>query len=56
MSKTAGDNVTTVSTDVVDGPLPLTTVVTDNAGTPIARFSDPNQNRTSSPSTRSPRR
>lgn len=46
VSKTAGDNVTTVSTDVVDGPLPLTTVVTDNAGTPIARFSDPNQNRT----------
>ncbi|MDN5858811.1 MAG: penicillin-binding protein, partial [Pseudonocardia sp.] len=46
LSKTAGDNVSTVTTGVVDGPLPLTTVVTDNAGTPIARFADPNQDRT----------
>lgn len=44
-SKDAGDSVTTVSTDVVDGPLPVTTVVTDSAGAPIARFFDPNQNR-----------
>ncbi|WP_296367032.1 MULTISPECIES: penicillin-binding protein [unclassified Pseudonocardia] len=41
----AGDSVTTVSTDVVDGPLPVTTTVTDSSGVPIARFFDPNQNR-----------
>ena len=45
MSNDAGDTVTTVSTDVVDGPLPLTTTVTDAAGAPIARFFEPNQNR-----------
>ena len=32
-------------TDVVDGPLPLTTTVTDATGAPIARFFEPNQNR-----------
>jgi membrane peptidoglycan carboxypeptidase len=41
----AGDNVNSVSTDLVDGPLPQTTTVTDSAGHPIARFFDPNQNR-----------
>lgn len=46
MSNAAGDSVTTVSTDVVSGPMPLTTTVTDAAGTPIARFFEPNQNRT----------
>src|SRR5207342_1181497 len=45
VSHDAGDTVTTVSTDVVDGPLPLTTTVTDAAGNPIARFFEPNQNR-----------
>ena len=45
VSNDAGDTVTTVSTDVVDGPLPLTTTVTDAAGNPIARFFEPNQNR-----------
>ncbi len=45
VSNDAGDTVTTVSTDVVDGPLPLTTTVTDAAGHPIARFFEPNQNR-----------
>ena len=45
VSNDAGDTVTTVSTDVVDGPLPLTTTVTDAAGVPIARFFEPNQNR-----------
>jgi membrane peptidoglycan carboxypeptidase len=45
VSNDAGDSVTTVSTDVVDGPLPQTTVVTDAGGQPIARFFDPNQNR-----------
>ena len=45
VSNDAGDTVTTVSTDVVDGPLPLTTTVTDAAGSPIARFFEPNQNR-----------
>jgi membrane peptidoglycan carboxypeptidase len=45
VSNDAGDTVTTVSTDVVDGPLPETTTVTDSAGQPIARFFDPNQNR-----------
>ncbi len=43
----AGDSVNTVSTDLVDGPLPQTTTVTDAAGTPIARFFEQNQNRTS---------
>ena len=45
VSNDAGDTVTTVSTDVVDGPLPLTTMVTDVKGAPIARFFEPNQNR-----------
>ena len=45
LSNDAGDMVTTVSADVVDGPLPLTTTVTDVTGAPIARFFEPNQNR-----------
>ncbi|MEJ3655651.1 penicillin-binding protein [Actinomycetes bacterium KLBMP 9759] len=45
LSMEAGDNVNSVSADVVDGPLPVTTVVTDSAGAPIAQFFDPNQNR-----------
>jgi membrane peptidoglycan carboxypeptidase len=45
VSNDAGDSVNSVSTDLVDGPLPQTTTVTDNAGNPIARFFDPNQNR-----------
>src|SRR6201991_837526 len=40
-----GDSVNTVSTDLVDGPLPQTTTVTDSGGTPIARFFEQNQNR-----------
>jgi membrane peptidoglycan carboxypeptidase len=50
VSNDAGDTVTTVSTDVVDGPLPLTTTVTDVTGAPIARFFEPNQNRQAVPS------
>jgi membrane peptidoglycan carboxypeptidase len=50
VSNDAGDTVTTVSTDVVDGPLPETTTVTDSAGQPIARFFDPTQNRQSATS------
>lgn len=46
VSNQAGDTVTTVSTDVVDGPLPATTVLTDAAGRPLARLFEPNQNRT----------
>lgn len=46
VSNDAGDSVNTVSTDLVDGPVPRTTVVTDAAGTPIARFFETNQNRT----------
>ena len=45
VSNDAGDTVTSVSTDVVDGPLPPTTTVTDVTGAPIARFFEPNQNR-----------
>ncbi len=45
VSNDAGDSVNSVSTDLVDGPLPQTSTVTDNAGSPIARFFDPNQNR-----------
>ena len=45
VSNDAGDSVNSVSTDLVDGPLPQTTTVTDTAGTPIARFFEPNQNR-----------
>src|SRR6201991_4454506 len=40
-----GDSVNTVSTDLVDGPLPQTSTVTDSGGTPIARFFEQNQNR-----------
>lgn len=47
VSQDAGDSVNSVSTDLVDGPLPETTTVTDSAGVPIARFFDPNQNRQS---------
>ena len=46
VSDNAGDSVTTASADVVDGVLPLTTLVTDSAGNPIARLYAPNQNRT----------
>jgi membrane peptidoglycan carboxypeptidase len=42
-----GDSVNTVSSDLVDGPLPQTTTVTDSAGVPIARFFEQNQNRRS---------
>ena len=38
VSNDAGDSVNTVSSDLVDGPVPRTTVVTDSAGNPIARF------------------
>ena len=41
----ASDSVNSVSTDLVDGPLPQTSTVTDKDGYPIARFFDPNQNR-----------
>ncbi|MBC8092144.1 MAG: penicillin-binding protein, partial [Pseudonocardia sp.] len=41
----ASDSVGSVSTDVLDQPLPQTSVVTDSAGAPIARFFDSNQNR-----------
>ena len=41
----AGDSVSTVSTDVVDGGLPQATVLTDNTGQPFAALFD--QNRTS---------
>ena len=43
----AGDSVNSVSSDLLDGPLPQTTVVTDSAGAPIARFFEQNQNRAS---------
>ena len=36
VSNEAGDSVNSVSTDLVDGPLPQTTTITDAAGTPIA--------------------
>jgi membrane peptidoglycan carboxypeptidase len=42
-----GDSVNTVSSDLVDGPLPQTTTITDSAGEPIARFFEQNQNRRS---------
>lgn len=41
----ASDSVGSVSTDVLDQPLPQTSLVTDSAGAPIARFFDENQNR-----------
>jgi membrane peptidoglycan carboxypeptidase len=43
----AGDSVNSVSADLVGGPLPQTTTVTDSAGVPIARFFEQNQNRQS---------
>ena len=45
VSNDAGDSVNSVSTDLVDGPLPQTSTLTDAAGVPIARFFEPNQNR-----------
>jgi len=45
VSNDAGDSVNSVSTDLVDGPLPQASTVTDAAGNPIARFFEPNQNR-----------
>ena len=44
-----GDSVNTVSADLVEGPLPQTTTVTDSSGVPIARFFEQNQNRHSVP-------
>ena len=44
-SMAVGDSVNSVSIDLVDGPLPQTSTVTDAGGNPIARFFDPNQNR-----------
>jgi membrane peptidoglycan carboxypeptidase len=41
----ASDSVNSVSTDLVDGPLPQTSTITDNAGNPIARFFEQTQNR-----------
>lgn len=41
----ASDSVGSVSTDVLDQPLPQTSVVTDDAGAPIAYFFASNQNR-----------
>ena len=40
-----GDSVNTVSADLVEGPLPQSTTVTDSAGVPIARFFEQGQNR-----------
>ncbi|MHA6620559.1 transglycosylase domain-containing protein [Pseudonocardia sp. DLS-67] len=40
-----GDSVNTVSADLVDGPLPQSTTVTDSSGVPIARFFEQGQNR-----------
>ncbi len=45
VSNDVGDSVQSVSTDLVDGPLPQTSTMTDAAGNPIARFFDSNQNR-----------
>jgi membrane peptidoglycan carboxypeptidase len=41
----ASDSVGSVSTDVLDKPLPQSSVVTDSAGAPIAYFFESNQNR-----------
>ncbi|QJY50489.1 penicillin-binding protein [Pseudonocardia broussonetiae] len=43
----ASDSVGSVSTEVLDQPLPQTTIVTDNAGTTIAQLFVPDQNRRS---------
>jgi membrane peptidoglycan carboxypeptidase len=40
-----GDSVNTVSADLVEGPLPQSTTVTDSAGVPVARFFEQGQNR-----------
>lgn len=45
VSNDAGDSVNAVSSDLVDGPLPQTTTVTDAAGAPIAWFFEQTQNR-----------
>jgi membrane peptidoglycan carboxypeptidase len=45
VSSDVGDSVNSVSTDLVDKPLPQTTTVTDSRGVPIARFFEQNQNR-----------
>jgi len=45
VSNDVGDSVNSVSTDLVDGPLPQTSTVTDSAGAPLARLFEPNQNR-----------
>jgi membrane peptidoglycan carboxypeptidase len=42
-----GDSVNAVSADLVEGPLPQTTTVTDSSGVPIARFFEQGQNRQS---------
>ncbi|MFB9383363.1 penicillin-binding protein [Pseudonocardia petroleophila] len=43
----ASDSVGSVSTEVLDQPLPQTTIVTDNAGNTIAQLFVPDQNRRS---------
>ncbi|WP_226369839.1 penicillin-binding protein [Pseudonocardia oceani] len=43
----ASDSVGSVSTEVLDQPLPQTTIVTDSAGTTIAQLFVPDQNRRS---------
>ncbi|MBW0094142.1 penicillin-binding protein, partial [Pseudonocardia sp. KRD-188] len=47
VSNDASDSVGSVSTDVLDQPLPQTTIVTDSAGTTIAQLFVPDQNRRS---------
>jgi membrane peptidoglycan carboxypeptidase len=43
VSNDASDSVTSVSTDLADGALPLTTTITDSAGEPIAWLFDQNR-------------
>jgi membrane peptidoglycan carboxypeptidase len=45
VSSDASDSVNNVSADLVNGPLPQSSTITDSAGNPIARFFEPNQNR-----------
>lgn len=45
VSSDASDSVNSVSADLVNGPLPQASTVTDSAGEPIAWFFEPNQNR-----------